>query len=215
MKTKLQELGQDCWQMLTEVPGWPDAPRNMRIWRAVPIILPCVLILLLWGWNGLIRDPQIQRERASHQVLLEQEKELDALRLSVSEQQAGELSARAALAGKQILNGAKDLPPLLEKFKKMANDKDWSGNFQASDLSTEAKEANTPLSFYAVRAKLSAGPGNPEAFTALVALLDEFSAAEKRIDLTRLSIRADEQGRYAAELNLRLVGRTLDEKTPQ
>lgn len=215
MKTKIQEFGQDCWQMLCEVPGWPDAPNNMRIWRAVPIVLPCVLILLLLGWNALIRDPHVQSERASHQVLLEQEKELDALRLNVSEQQAGELSARAELANKQILKSAKELPPLLEKFKKMANDKNWSGSFQASDLSTDAKESSALLSFYAVRARLSAGPGDPEAFTALVALLDDFSASEKRIDLTRLSIRADEQGRYAAELNLRLVGRTLDEKTPQ
>ncbi len=215
MKTKFNEIGQDFWQMLTEVPGWPDAPRNMRIWRAVPIVLPCVVILLLLGWNNLIRDPQMEGERASQQVLRDQEKELDALRLSVSDQQAGELSARAALAEKQIVNGTKDLPPLLEKFKKMANDREWSGSFQASDLSTETKESNSALSFYAVRAKLSAGPGNPEAFTSLIALLDEFSASEKRIDLTRLSIRADEQGRYATELNLRLVGRNLDEKVTQ
>jgi len=215
LKTKIIELGQDCVQMLTEVPGWPDAPRKILIWRAIPILLPCALILLLLGWNSVIRDPQIGNERSSHQALVAQEKELDVLRTSVSDQQAAELSARAVLAEKQILKGANELPPILENFKKLANDRRWEGSFQASDLSTEAKEPTGPLNFYAVRAKLSAAPGNPEAFSALIALLDEFSASEKRIDLTRLSIRADEQGRYTSELNLRLVGRNLDEKTPQ
>lgn len=215
MKTKIIELGQDFWQMLTEVPGWPDAPKKIRVRRAIPIILPCVLILLLLGWNSAVRDPQIRNERTSHQALVAQEKELDALRVSISEQQAADLSARAAMAEKQILKGTQDLPPLLENFKKMANARRWDGNFQASDLSTEAGSTPGPLNFYAVRAKLSSAPGNPEAFSALIALLDEFSASEKRIDLTRLSIRADEQGRYTSELNLRLVGRNLDEKTPQ
>jgi len=201
--------------MLTEIPGWPDAPRKMRIWRAVPLVLPVVAILLLLGWKNLIRDPRMDAERASQQTLRDQEKELDALRLSVSEQQAEELAARSVMAEKQIISGAGNLPPILEKFKKMANDHAWVGNFQASDLSTETRESNALLNFYAVRARLSAGPGNPEAFSSLIALLDEFSASEKRIDLTRLSIRADEQGRYTAELNLRLVGRNLDEKTTQ
>ncbi|HEY4246102.1 MAG TPA: hypothetical protein VGM64_04545 [Lacunisphaera sp.] len=215
MKTKLIELGHDCWQMLTEVPGWPDAPKKIRVRRAIPILLPCVLIALLMGWNSVIRDPAIRTERASQRALLDQEKELDALRLGVSDQQAAELSERAAQAGKQILKGATDLPPILDNFKKMANERHWEGNFQASDLSTEARQSAGPLNSYAVRAKLTAVPGDPDAFSALIALLDEFSSSEKRIDLTRLSIRADEQGRYTAELNLRLVGRNLDEKTAQ
>ena len=215
MKTKVVNFGLACWQMLTEVPGWPDAPRGVRLRRALPIVIPCTAILLLLLWNKAVRDPRIEQERALHQTLVAQEKELDALRVDVSDQQAAELSARAALAEKQILRGAQDLPPILENLKKMANSRRWEGNFQASDLSTEAKAETAQLNFYAVRAKLSSAPGNPEAFSALIALLDEFSASEKRIDLTRLSIRADEQGRYTSELNLRLVGWNLDAKTPQ
>jgi hypothetical protein len=215
LKTKLANFGRDCWMLLTEVPGWPDAPKKVRLRRALPILVPCVAMLLILAWNGLVRNPFIQTERASQRALLAQEQELDLLRMSVSEEQAGELAAQATQAERQILKDQQELGPILEDFKKQANDRRWEGNFQASDLSTQAAVSDGQLTFFPARAKLVSPAGNPEAFTALVALLDQLSASEKRIDLTRLSIRADEQGRYTAELNLRLVGRSPDEKTTQ
>ena len=200
--------------MLTEVPGWPDAPRQVRLRRALPILIPSAAILLLLAWNGVVRDPHILSERATHQALLTQEKEIDALRLGVSEQRAGELSARAAQIERQLLKGPQELAPILEAFKKQAAERHWAGSFQASDLSTGSPVPNAEITFIPVRAKLTASASNPGAFSDLIALLDYVSSAEKRIDLTRLGIRADEQGRYTAELNLRLVSRSPNEKTP-
>ena len=219
MKTKIINFGQNCWQMLTETPGWPDAPKKVRFRRSLPILLPAVLILLLLAWNKTVRDPYVMGERASHQALLEQEKEIESLRLNISEQQAGELSTRTVQVEKEILKDPKELALVLEGMKKQAFEKQWSGNFQASDLSTgglaPAADQESQLTFVAARAKLAAQPENQEAFSSLLALLDQFSASEKRIDLTRLGIRADEQGRYTAELNFRLVSRASNEKTPQ
>ncbi len=214
MKTKLVSFGHDCWEMLTEVPGWPDAPRQVRLRRALPIFIPCAVLLLLLTWNKFVRDPHLQGERAVHQTLLAQEKEIDALRLSVSEQRAGELSARAVQVEQQILKDPKALGPVLDGLKKQAAELHWDGSFLPSDLSTGTAAPDTQLAFIPVRAKLTSVATNLEAFSALIAILDQFSRSEKRIDLTRLAIRADEQGRYTAELNLRLVARSAHEKTP-
>lgn len=135
MKTKIVNFGRDCWQMLTEVPGWPDAPRRVRFRRALPILIPAAAILLLLAWNKGVRDPRIEEERASHQALLTQEKEIDLLRATCSEQQAVELTARAAKVAQMVLNDPKDLGPLLKELKKEAAERLWDGAFQTSDLS--------------------------------------------------------------------------------
>lgn len=219
MKNKVMTFGRDCWQMLTEIPGWPDAPKKVRLRRALPILIPCAAILLLLAWNKGVRDPYIARERASHQALLEQDREIESLRLGISEQQIAELTARTALAERQTIGDPKELSAVLANLTSQAAAHHWEGSFQESDLSTGAVETSRPesdsLTFFPARAKLVSKPGDPGAFSSLLALLGQFSESEKRIDLTRLGIRADEQGRYTAEFNLRLVGRSIHEKTPQ
>ena len=201
--------------MLTEIPGWPDAPKKVRVRRSLPILVPCVVILLLLVWNKTVRDPSMRNERASHQALLDQDKEIDALRMSISEQEAAELAAKSAKAERQILKDPAEVAPILKKFKDLAVEKHWEGSFQPSDLSTgTAPDSDAQLVFSFARAKLASPPENPQAFSSLLALIDQFSAADKRIDLTRLDIRADEQGRYLAELNFRFVRRASHEKTP-
>jgi hypothetical protein len=216
LKNKVVNFGQDFWQMLTEVPGWPDAPKKIRIRRSLPIVIPCTLMLLIVLWNKGVRDPYILSERAANQALIDQQKEVESLSLAVSEEQAGALSARTAVAEKQTLADSKELAPLLESMKRQAADKLWEGNFQPSNLSsTDAAPPGDSLIFFLPgRAKIAASAANKEAFVSLLALLDQFSATEKRIDLTQLGIRADEQGRYTAELGFRFVGRTPHAKTP-
>ena len=80
MKTKFITFGLACWHFLTEVPGWPDAPKWMRWRRALPLLVPCVAILLLLLWNVALRDPQIRAERAAHQPLFSLEEEIADLR---------------------------------------------------------------------------------------------------------------------------------------
>jgi hypothetical protein len=193
--------------MLSDVPGWPDAPRRIRLRRALPLLVPCVSILLLLGWNKTVRDMHRHNERASHQALLAQGREIDALALSCSKQQAEELAARAAQVAQLALKDSQELGPVLQDLKKQAAEHHWEGAFQASDLSTGATTATTPLIFLSARAELTSPSGNPEAFPSLLALLEQFSSSAKRVDVTRMQFRADEQGRYVVELNLRLISR--------
>ena len=215
MKTKLINFGLVCWHLLTEVPGWPDAPQWMRWRRALPIIIPCLTILLVVVWNTAVRDPHIRAERAAHQPLFSLEEEIAALRLSCSEQQATELAAKSAAVADLLLRSPADLGPLLQTFKKEATKRNWEASFQAGDTSAETPDAAAQVIFLPVRGKLASAAGNPGSFQSLLALLDGYSSTGKRIDLTRLAIRADEQGRYAVELNLRLACRRIHEKTAQ
>ena len=202
--------------MLTEVPGWPDAPKKIRIRRSLPIMIPFVLIVLILVWNKAVRDPSVAAERASRQALIDQQREIEGLSLTISAEQAGELATHSAQAAKQVVGEVKELTPVLEAMKHQAAEKGWEGSFQPSNLSsTDDVPATDALVVYLpARAKITAAAGNKDAFTSLLGLLDQFSAAEKRIDLTQLDIRADEQGRYTAELGFRFVGRTPHAKTP-
>jgi hypothetical protein len=196
LKTELINFGLACWHLLTEVPGWPDAPRRMRWRRVLPIIIPCAALLLLAGWNAAVRDPHIRKERANHQPLLSLEEDI-------------------AAAARLLLGTPAELGPLLHTLKTEATGRHWEANFQAGDASAETPEPDAQVIFLPVRARLSSAPGGPGPFPALIALLEQFSSAEKRIDLTRLAIRADEQGRYAVEMNLRLACPRIHEKTAQ
>ena len=215
MKTKLITFWLICWNLLTEVPGWPDAPQWMRWRRALPIVAPCAAILGLVIWNAAFRDPHIRAERAAHQPLFALEEVIAALRLNCSEQQATELATKSAKVGDLLLGSPAELGPLLQTFKREATKRNWEANFQAGDASAETPDAAAQVIFLPVRGKLASSAGNPGSFPALLALLDGYSSTGKRIDLTRLAIRADEQGRYAVELNLRLACRRIHEKTAQ
>ena len=215
MKTKLLNFAKVCWLLFTEVPGWPDAPRWLRLRRALPFLLPCTAMVLLAGWNATVRNPAIRAERTAHQPLLALEEENAALRMSCSEQQAGELATRSAAVGRVLLEEPAELGPLLHTLKKEASDRHWEANFKAGETSDETPPDDTQVIFLPVRGKLVSPAGNPGSFSALLALLERVSSAEKRIDLTRLAFRADEQGRYAVEVNLRLACRRTHEKTAQ
>lgn len=172
-------------------------------------------MLLLLIWNLAWRDPHIRKERATHASLLAMEEEIATLRLSCSEQQAQELTTRSAEVAKRLLGGPAELPPLLQTLKKETIALRWGANFQAGEVSGDTPAADDQVIFLPVRGKLTSPTGNSASFPALIALLEHISSSEKRIDLTRLVIRADEQGRYAVELNLRLACPRLHEKTAQ
>ena len=215
LKTKLINFGLLSWQLLTEVPGWPDAPKWMRWRRALPLLLPCVAIILLVVWQLAVSDPNLRAKRAAHQPLFALEEEIATLRLNCSEQQATELTARTAAVNKLLLDSPKELGPLLQGLKKEAAERHWDGNFQVGDTSLENTDPDAQIQYLPVRGKLATASADPGAFAALIALLERYSSTGKRIDLTRLVFRADERGRYAVELNLRLASRRVHEKTAQ
>ena len=215
MKTKLNNFFQDCWQTLTEVPGWPNAPRKVRLRRTLPLVVPFVLMLLILAWNKGVRDPHIQSVRQSNRGLSIEQGEIDSLGLKSSEQQAAELSAHAVQVAGLVLKEPGEIAALLQELKKDAAAGHWDGTFVATDASGAVVSPETNLIYLPVRAKLASSEKNPAAFAALLVLFEQLSTAQKRIDLTRMGIRADEQGRYTVELTLRLMSRIPNEKTPQ
>ena len=91
----------------------------------------------------------------------------------------------------------------------------WDGTFLAGDAAGAAQSADAQILYLPIRAKLTPTTAAPGAFPALLALLEQFSSAEKRIDLTRVAIRADDQGRYTTELNLRMACLISNANAPQ
>lgn len=217
MKTKITRFSDQVWDLFTEVPGWPDAPRNWRVRRALPLVVPFVAVLALVGWNTIVRNPRLVAERSAHQSLTALEDEIASLRMTSSDQAAAELTSRAETAQLQLLKEPQQAASVVTSLKKGVESHRWKGEFHVGELvvdDTQPDAAARQVSAVPVRVKLTSVSGNSQAFYDLLAVLKQLSAMGKRIDLTRLAIRADEQGRYAAELNLRLACLVPHEKTP-
>ncbi len=197
------------WHTLTEVPGWPDAPRGLKVRRALPVVIPIVALGAIALWTLVVTGPAIRSERVSFQPLQALEQEVLALAAVASEPEAAEFATRAASAQEQVLDGAASLAASLDALTKLGATLGWDGSFQALPVAeTEATPGAAPVQFLPVRGKLSPVAGNSDPFASLLALTERFSSFPKRIDLTRLSVRADEEGRHTAEVQLRFLSRT-------
>ena len=215
MKNKLKAIASVGWALLTEIPGWPDAPTALRVRRALPIVAPFFALVVLVGWTKFIREPRIRTEQEADRPVLALEEEVSSLRLRCSDQQARELLASTTEAS-QLLIEEPELRPILRSLKQRAADSGWNATFQTADRSIEPAPEDSQVLYLPARGKLAAKANSPQAFSNFLAFIDQLNASPKRIDLTRLAIRADEQSGYVAELNLRMVCRiaAAHEKTP-
>jgi hypothetical protein len=215
LKNKLPPFLHHLWLLLTEVPGWSDAPLSVRLRRTVPVVVPCTGIAVLLTWNLAWHTPQVDLQRAAHAPLLALEAEIESLQLASSEQQTIELTAQAEQVSRQLLQTPQELAPFLRTLKKEATDRGWEASFHPGELLVEAMEPGVSIAYQPVRVKLAPAAGHAEAYASLLALLERFSTAGKRIDLMRLAIRADENRWQTVEANLRLAYPILHAKTPQ
>ncbi len=215
MKNKIPPYFHNLWLLLTEVPGWSDAPLSVRLRRTVPIVIPCAGIAILLVWSLAWHNPRVQKLRAAHAPLLALEAELESLQLASSEQQTVELTAQAELLSHQLLQTPQELAPFLRTLKKEAADRGWNASFQPGELLIESMEPGVDIAYQPVRVKLVPAVSHAEAYASLLTLLERFSTAGKRIDLMRLAIRADENRWQSVEANLRLACRVTHEKSPQ
>lgn len=213
MKTKSADPLLKAWLLLTEVPGWPDAPWWPRLRRTLPIVIPCMALCGIATWTYGIRGPRFQTEVAEVQPLVSLEAEITAQQLT-SEREVAELGERVAATTRTLLAGPQELSPFLKGLKKEAKDRGWDATFVASDVSLDTPAEGAAVTYLPVRGKLAVSPGNTEQFSSLLALLERFSVLGKRIDLMRVAIRADDQKWHAVELNLRLASPVIHEKTP-
>lgn len=205
MKTKLFAWLRTSWRILTEVPGWPDAPVSMRLRRAMPVVLPCTAMVLLLDWTVLFQAPRVHEQQAALQPLLAVESEIATLKLACPEQQVKELVDRAAVASQLLLDSPGELPEFLDALKKDAADRGWDANFVPSDPAANAPAAGAVVGYLPVRGKLIPLPGNSNVFNSYMGLVEHFSATGKRIDLIRLAVRADEHRWRLVEMNFRLA----------
>lgn len=205
MKNKLIAILRTPWLLLTEVPGWVDAPFSARLARATPILLPAAAACAVLIWNISWLAPQVRSTREALTPLSGLAQEITTLQLVYSEQQTLDLAARATVVARSLLNSPADLPPFLNSLKKEAAARGWDAHLQAGDISGEPTVAGGMISYLPVRGKLTPIEGNLETFTSLLSVLERFSTSGKRIDLMRLSIRADENRWQSVEVNLRLV----------
>jgi len=213
LQTKAANKVRNVWLLLTEIPGWPDAPLWPRLRRMLPIAIPCVATAVIAIWTYGIQAPRFDAEVAALQPFAALEQEISSLQL-FSEQEATELKERVALTSRSLLETPQELAPFLKSLKKEASDRGWEANFQASDLSGDPAGDGAVVAYLPVRGRLVPSVGNSDQFSSLLALLERLSTVGKRIDLMRVSIRADEQKWHAVELNFRLVCPAIHAKSP-
>lgn len=212
MKNSLIRFFTTIWLVLSEVPGWPDAPFTVRLRRVAPIILAVVAMATLVTWKKGWREPEVQSVRAAHAPLVALEEEVASLRLACSDQQAVELTEHAKVAGTTLLESTEDVAVFLRQLRDQIRAQGWDAVFQAYDSSISNAGTTEGIEFASARARLVPVSGNPAPFSSLLGVFDQISAANKRIDLTRLGIRADEPGKLEVELNLRVACRLPHEK---
>jgi hypothetical protein len=215
LKNKTQRFLRNVWLLLTEVPGWSDAPVGVRVRRTLPIVLPCLGIAAVLAWSFGWQAPRIRAERELHAPQIALEAEIQSLQLAYSEQQTVELAEQAEQASRLLLPTPSDLAPFLRTLKKEAADRGWDSSFHPGEPATEAAAATDLVIYQPVRVKLAPVAGHAEVYASLLSLLERFSTSGRRIDLMRLAIRADENRWQTVEANLRLAYPILHAKTAQ
>jgi len=215
LKNKSQRFLRNVWLLLTEVPGWADAPVGVRLQRTLPILLPCVGIAAILTWSLGWHAPQIRAERESHAPQIALEAEIQSLQLAYSEQQTVELADQAEQASHLLLPAPSDLTPFLRSLKKEAADRGWEISFHPGEPLTEGPGTTALVTYQPVRVKLAPVAGHAEVYASLLSLLERFSTSGRRIDLMRLAIRADENRWQTVEANLRLAYPILHAQTSQ
>ncbi|HEU5078637.1 MAG TPA: hypothetical protein VFT72_05460 [Opitutaceae bacterium] len=214
MKTKLHSYLHVCWYVLTEVPGWPDAPRRARFLRAMPIVLPLVLIALAIGWRIFVYSPDRYKIDEALRPLLKLERQVSDLEIVNSDQQVAQLNEQAVAASRLLIESPEAVPPMLKELKSRARNAGWDATFQRPEAGETPTDSEAAVSFITVRGRLRPLAVNADPFASLVTLLEQVSLGEKRIDLTRVAIRADDTRWQAVELSLRFAYPAAHAKTP-
>ena len=214
MRTRLLETLRRIWNFLTVIPGWPDAGRVARTFYVLPLAVPFLVLLLLWGWVEALRLPEMRAVRAATQEAVSLEAEVGQLRDSWPESAVGESAAATACAIAQALRGPEDLETQLAAMRAGAAAHGWTATFFPGEPELRTTAGGLPTAFQPVRGRLAPVAGNENGFASLLTLLDGLIPAGKSGALTRLAVRVDDQGRLAAELGVRFAALPHDEKTP-
>ena len=181
--------------------------------RVLRLFLPLALLAGAAWHFGFYQSQRTAQQRETA-PLRQLESDVASLAAETSEPRLKELNAAAAKASGLLLESKDNLPGTLRELKQLAHQKGWEASFIPAEDEI-GPVSNVGIQFLPVRAKLKVRAENTAAYPSLLALLEEFSSFPKRIDLTRLTIRADDNRWQSVELTLRLAASSASNaKTP-
>lgn len=213
MKAETLKVLRRFWRFLTIIPGWPDAGRLARTAYALPLAIPFSGLLLLWAGDTLVRRPAIEAVRDNCAPAEALEAEVDSLGYACSDAQVAETAAAVAALEAGVVGDPAQLQVLMDRMRATATAKGWSVALIANEPELPAPGAPRSFVFQTLRGRVTPLEGGGD-FRTLLGLLEEFVPAEVRGGVSRVAIRADEQGRLAADIGVRLAVSPPDEKTP-
>jgi hypothetical protein len=205
VKTSWRSLALGAWQVLTEVPGWPEASFGARLWRALPVALPVLgaagLTVLVFGWQR----PRHEALRAAYAPAIELDREVAGLRLAFSDLVAAELAETEATLRRQLAARPADLRALLAELPDAARRHGWNCTVPTVAIPSGAPgdEAGWP-EFFDFRARLVPSETNSDPIGSLLQLLERLRQDPRQIVLRRLAVGADVGQRHTVEAAFRL-----------
>lgn len=217
MKTEVSRPISGVWQALSEVPGWPDAPLVVRLRRMWPLALPLFSCVALVVWTSFVREPLRQAVRTANAEMLTLEQEAEQLRQALSDQTAVEITGRAAAARAQLLESPAVLQERLQAYAIQARSAGWEVTFQTYGLSEDGSAAGetAQLVYAPARVHLEPRAENTDRFNTLIGTLAGLAATPGRVEITRVSIRADLPGVPVVDVNIRAACRPTHEKAAE
>ncbi len=213
MKAEIARVSRRIWRFLTVVPGWPDAGRLTRSLYALPLVVPFAGLLLLWGWDLSVRRPGIGSLRAACAPAVVLAEEVEALAFGGSDAQAATVAEEVASLQAGLVRDAAALGVLMERMRGRAASAGWDASMVANEPVLPAPGERPPLVYRSLRGRLAAGEAAGD-FRELLLLLEELVPAGVRGGVSRVAIRADEQGRLSVDFGVRLAVFPPDEETP-
>jgi hypothetical protein len=209
------QLLRSAWTALTGVPGAREAPARARWLRALPMLVPVAATVALTAWKLGFSDRQLAAERLDRVPLLQLEREADVLRIACSARALGDSRTRATTTRRSLVAGPGAVGSTIDSLASCLAAHGWKGNFVPADGGIQPAPGGRRVGLLEARATLLPAPGNREPWKTLLPVLDQLSEPGQPIDLTRLVIRADEQGRYSVETRLRMACLFEHEKETQ
>lgn len=177
-------------------------------WVSAPVL---VMALALLAWSGVRfgRSNLIVKAREPSTAVS------DGLRTAPGTEEIAHLRQTLAAAAANYLASREHIIPLVAAMEERARQSGWR-------LSVALQPALPPLTGLekvrrfpaALRFEpLASGTNGPATTAQLVALFDEWSRAEHKVDLAKLSIRANDEGITVAHAEIHFWTRFPDEKT--
>ena len=215
MPTSLQRIWAFINRAVSDVPGWPDAPKSVRFRRALPILFPAAIALLLFAVSKLAHQPHMDSVRAEHAGLLAIESELQEMRFHWSDQRAVDLEEHARAVSGRLLPSTQRVEGFLAGFVTEFESLGWEFRFQAYDVPIGDHDRRSAVAFAPALVRMKALEGNQSPLESFLKATSRLGSAGPRVDVTRLVVTVNGDREPQVEMNLRIACAVNDEEAAQ